>query len=506
MSELRLVPDDDANRTLVNAVHPPGWVNPEPAGTYNLVVIGAGTGGLVAAAGAAGVGGRVALIERHLMGGDCLNFGCVPSKTLLRSAHAAMAIRDAKNLGVHVKDTPVVAFSEVMQRVRAVRAKISENDSAERFRKLGVDVYLGEGRFVSETEVEVAGKRLRFKKAVIATGARAAPLPIPGLDETGYVTNESVFSLTTRPDSLAVIGGGPIGCELAQAFCGLGIDVHLFHDKPHILDREDADAAAIVQQRLIMDGVHLYLNADVKRVREESGRKVLEVACGGDSLRIAADTLLIAAGRKPNVENLGLETAGVNSEPGTGITVNDRLQTSNRNVYAVGDCCMQHKFTHAADFAARMVVQNALFYGRKKLRELTIPWCTYTMPEIAHVGLYPHEAEEQGVEIDTYEKAFSDVDRAITENAVEGFVKIHTLKGKDSMVGATIVGAQAGDLISEVSVAMAAGMGLGKLANVIHPYPTTAEAIRQCGDAYNRTRLTPFVKKLFRAWLSGSRS
>ena len=498
-------PWDVHNQTLVAQVHPPGWVNPVPAGRYHLVVIGAGTAGLVTAAGAAGLGAKVALIEKYLMGGDCLNVGCVPSKAIIRSARAAADARDALRFGVRVPAGVQADFPAVMERMRAVRARISPHDSARRFAGLGIDVFLGEAHFTGADTVEVAGQKLRFKQAVIATGARAVQPAIPGLAEAGYLTNETVFSLTQRPARLAVIGGGPLGCELAQAFQRLGSHVTLFHKHDHILDREDSDAAALVQKNFTREGIQLVLNATVQRVEKTPAGKTLHYQSAGQSGSLAVDEILIGAGRAPNVQGLNLDQVGVHHDPRHGIQVNDHLQTTNPRIYAAGDVCLESKFTHAADFTARIVIQNALFLGRKKLSALTIPWATYTDPEIAHVGLYEHEARARGLALDTYTRQFSDVDRAICDGEEEGFVKIHVKKGGDEILGATIVARHAGEMISEISVAMAAKMGLGRLASVIHPYPTQAEAIRQCGDAYNRTRLTPAVKSLFRHWLTWTR-
>jgi len=501
-----VTPVDAHNARLVSNLHPPDWQNPAPAPRYNLVVIGAGTAGLVTAAGAAGLGAKVALVEKHLLGGDCLNVGCVPSKAVIRCSRAVFDAKEAGQFGVRLGAPPEVDFAAVMERMRKLRADISPHDSAQRFAKLGVDVFLGEARFAGPDTVEVAGQTLRFKRAVIATGARATQPPIPGLAEAGYLTNETVFSLTECPARLAVIGGGPIGCELAQAFQRLGSQVSVLHKNAHLLDREDMDAAAIVQSAFIREGVAVRLNARITRVERNGGEKRVCFEVEGKEETIAVDEILAGAGRAPNVEGLNLETVGVQYDPRKGVLVNDCLQTTNPRIYAAGDICLAWKFTHAADFAARIVIQNALFLGRKKASALTMPWATYTDPEIAHVGLYERDARERGLEVDTYVREFKDVDRAVLDGEEDGFVKIHVKKGRDEILGATIVARHAGEMISEISVAMAARLGLGKLASVIHPYPTQAEAIRQCGDAYNRTRLTPAVKKWMGRWLAWQRS
>ena len=493
-----LLPQDEFNQTLERNVHPPDWVNPDPTSRYNLVVIGAGTAGLVTAAGAAGLGAKVALVEKYLMGGDCLNVGCVPSKCLIRSARAAADVRDAGNFGIDIAGGYQVDFGRAMERMRRLRSGISANDSAKRFsEELGVDVFLGEGSFTGPDSLAVDDRTLRFKKAVIATGARAVELPIEGLAEAGFLTNETVFSLTERPDRLAVIGGGPLGCELAQAFQRLGSRVSILEISPQILSREDPDAARIVESALKSDGVELVLSCDIKKVEKTAKGKVIYLGCEGQARQVVVDAILIGVGRAPNVEGLNLESAGVQYDPRSGVKVDEHLRTTNSNIYAAGDICFPFKFTHTADAMARIVIQNALFWGRKKTSALTIPWCTFTDPEIAHVGMYEADAVKAGVQIDTFTIPMSDVDRAIAEGETEGMVRIHVKKGTDRILGATIVARHAGEMISEVSVAMSAKMGLGALSGVIHPYPTQAEAIRKAADAYNRTKLTPLVKNLF---------
>lgn len=494
-----LQPLDRHNRELAAHVHPADWQNPVPEGRYNLVVIGGGTAGLVTAAGAAGLGAKVALVERKLLGGDCLNAGCVPSKALIRASHAAHEVRRASRFGVRVPGPPEVDFPVVMERVRRLRAGIAPHDSASRFRDLGVDVYLGQARFAGEGIVQVGDRTLGYAKAVLATGGRASGLPIPGLAEAGSLTNETVFSLTELPPRLGIIGAGPIGCELAQAFARLGSRVSLFEVASGVLPREDRDAAAIIQQQLVEDGVEVICGARELTVAAGADGKHLRAESDGAARDVAVDEILVAVGRRPNLEGLDLETVGVEHDRG-GVLVDDRLRTTNRRIYAAGDVCSRFKFTHAADAQARIVIQNALFFGRAKASALTIPWATYTAPEIAHVGLYPHEAEQQGVAIDTIRIDMRDVDRAILDGDERGFLKVHVLRGRDRIVGATAVARSAGDLISAVTLAMTAKQGLGAVARSIHPYPTQAEVLKKAADAYNRTRLTPRVKKLLK-WL-----
>jgi pyruvate/2-oxoglutarate dehydrogenase complex dihydrolipoamide dehydrogenase (E3) component len=500
-----VLPDDVYNRELVGRVHPPDWANPEPAGRYNLVVIGAGTAGLVTAAGAAGLGAKVALVERDFLGGDCLNVGCVPSKALIRAARAFADVRDAGACGVEVPPGTFVDFPAVMARMRRLRASLSPNDSAQRFRGLGVDVFLGSAQFAGPDSVEVGGRTLRFSRAVIATGARAARPDIPGLAEAGYLTNETVFSLTRLPRRLAVIGAGPLGCELAQAFARFGSEVSLVGNRPQIMPREDRDAAGLVEAAMRHDGIDLLLGCQVRRAERQGDETLLSLEQAGRARELRADAVLVGVGRAPNVEGLKLEAAGVEHDAKAGVKVDDRLRTSNRRIFAAGDVCSRYKFTHAADAMARLVIQNALFFPSGRASALLIPWCTYTDPEVAHVGLSEEEAKRQGVEVRTFTQQLGHVDRAVLDGETDGFVKVHVRAGTDKIVGATIVARHAGEMISTVTLAMTAGQGLGALAKTIFPYPTQAEAIKRVADAYNRTRLTPFVKRLFEKWLAWRR-
>jgi pyruvate/2-oxoglutarate dehydrogenase complex dihydrolipoamide dehydrogenase (E3) component len=491
---VRVEPFDESNRRLVEHAHPPGWVNPVPKGRYHLVVIGAGTGGLVSAAGAAGLGAKVALIERHLMGGDCLNVGCVPSKAIIRAARAWHETRASRGRFGGPSAQGDGDFAAAMARMRRLRAGLSPIDGAPRFRQLGVDVFLGQGRFVRPDAVEVDGAVLSFRRAIIATGARAAAPPVPGLAEAGYLTNETVFSLTELPRRLVVIGGGPIGCELAQAFVRFGSAVTLVNTGPHVLSREDADAAAVVERAMARDGVVFLQGAGVKRVEQQAAETSVVVEREGRESRLPADRILVAVGRAPNVEGLGLEAAGVRYAT-TGVLVDDRLRTSNRRIYAVGDICSQYQFTHAADFQARLAIQNALFFGRARASRLVMPWCTYTSPEIAHVGMYERDARAAGLEVDTLTVPLAEVDRAVLDGEDEGFLRVHLRRGTDRILGATLVAEHAGDLISEIGVAIVNGIGLGGIGRTIHPYPTQAEVFRRAADTWRRGKLTPRVRR-----------
>ncbi len=502
----RLHPMDEHNRRLLDQVHPAGWTNPTPRGRYNLVVIGAGTAGLVTAVVAAGMGATVALIERHLMGGDCLTVGCVPSKALLRSARAWAEVQRAEDFGIRVPPGAQVDFAAVMARLRRLRADLSPIDSAQRYAGLGVDVYFGQAQFADQDTVIVEGRdgqrRLPFVNAVLCTGARAAVPDIPGLHGVPYLTNETLFDLTERPPRLTVLGAGPIGCEMAQAFARCGTTVTLIETHQGLLPKEDRDAAAIVQQRLQRDGVRMLFGAKVLRVEAVNhGHRAIVQSEGAERI-VEGEALLVAAGRAPNVEGLGLERVGVAADR-HGITVNDRLQSTNPRIFAAGDVCSRYKFTHAADAMAKIVIQNALFphpfgLGYAQASSLVMPWATYTEPEIAHVGLYAAEAREKGFEVDTYTVPFEEVDRAVLDSASDGFARLHVRRGTETIVGATMVGPHAGDLISEVSVLVNVPGGVKRLATTIHPYPTQADAWRKAATLWRKAQFTPRTK----AWLT----
>ncbi|MBD3345866.1 MAG: FAD-containing oxidoreductase [Chitinivibrionales bacterium] len=502
---LPLQPHDRFNQELEANTHPPEWKNPSPAPTYNLVVIGGGTAGLVCAAGAAGLGGKVALIEERLMGGDCLNFGCVPSKALIRSSRENADIRSAKEFGIDLSQAPSQNFTAVMDRMRRLRARISPHDSAERFKQLGVDVFLGSGRFTSPDTVQVESSTLTFRKAVIATGARPAALPIEGLAETGYQTNETIFSLTEFPRRFAVIGGGPLGCELAQAFSRLGSSVTILDKAPHLLPREDQEAAELLQKIFAGENIDLKQTVRVSRIEKHNGDKVIRYRKNDTDAEVIVDEILLAAGRAPNIDGLDLEKAEVEYDPRRGVIVDDHLQTTNSSIYAAGDCCSRYKFTHIAEAQARIALQNALFLGRKKMSSLTIPWCTYTDPEIAHTGMYEKDSQGRDIEMDTFKIDLSEIDRAVVDGEEDGFVKIHTVRNSDKILGATIVARHAGEMISELTLAITGNIGLKTIAATIHPYPTQSEIIKHAADAYNRSRLTPGIKKLFSLWLQWRR-
>ncbi len=510
--ESLVLPNDEHNQRLVDNVHPSNWMNPQADGRYNMVVIGAGTAGLITAVIATSLGAKVALIERHLMGGDCLNVGCVPSKCLLRAANAWADIRHAAEFGLGIPPGVTFDFGEAMARMRKLRARISRNDSAHRYKSLGVDVYIGQARFVEEDRVSVEGlagtRNLAFVKAAICTGARAAAPYIPGLEEAGYLTNETVFSLTERPSSIAVIGAGPVGCELAQAFARFGSQVYLIEAMHGIMPNEDHDAAEIVRHSMVRDGVIVLCCGKALTIREAGGGKRLTLDSHGQRHDVTVDEILVGVGRTPNVQGLNLESVGVQYDK-FGVTVNHRLQTTNPRIYAAGDICSRYKFTHAADAMAQIVIQNALFphpfgLGYASTESLIMPWCTFTNPEIAHVGLYEAEATKKGLEVETYTCKLDEVDRAILDGQEEGFARVHVQKGTDKILGATIVASHAGDMINEFSVLMKAGAGVKVLASTIHPYPTQAEVNKKAANLWRKAHFTIRTKALLTrlfAWL-----
>lgn len=502
-----MLPDDEFNRQLLANVHPPDWRNPDPSGPYNLVVVGGGTAGLIAASVAGSMGARTALIEQHLLGGDCLNVGCVPSKGIIRGARAQAEIDWITAEGLAAQRIGGgVDFSAVMERLRRIRAEISRHDGAARYRdEFGVDIFLGHGSFSGPREISVQGtdgtaSTLAFSRALIATGARAAAPPINGLETTPYLTNETLFSLTRLPASLIIVGAGPIGCEMAQSFSRLGARVELVEMASRVLPREDPDAAQVVQQALERDGVELHLSAAVSSVTGDTGRVAITYTTAGDNpVTVEAEQLLVAIGRKPNLDGLGLDRAGVTSHP-RGVVVNDFMQTSNRRIYAAGDIASPYQFTHMAEAAAAIVVQNALFVRSARMSRLVVPWSTYTSPELARVGLSEHEAQEQDIEVDIYRHELGGVDRARLDGQMDGFVKILTRKGSTRILGAAVVAEHAGEMIGELVLAMRKGLGVDDLAGVIHPYPTQAEAIKRAAAGYLRSRLTPRRRRLLQRW------
>ena len=494
-------PQDAFERKRLAAVRPDAWNNPEPSGPYQLVIVGAGSAGLAAAQSAAQLGAKVALIERNMIGGTCFNTGCVPSKTLLRTAAVYADMRDAARYGARAPDEIKVDFTAVMARVRRIRSHMTNTMSVRLLAASGVDVYFGNSQFEGADCLKVNGQVLQFEKALIATGARPNVPDIPGLKQAGFLTNATVFDLTELPARLLVIGGGPLGCELAQAFQRLGSKVTIVQNLPLFLQHEERDAAQMLSEAFSRDGIEVRLNTAATAVRVEDGEKVVDLVSDDYHSTIRVDAILTGVGRRPNVQGLALEAAGVAYDETAGITVDDNLRTANPRIYAAGDVCLEAKFTDIAVESAQIVVRNALLGGSERLSERIVPWCTYTDPEIAHVGMYVREANARGIPIKTFTVPMHQVDRAITDSEQGGFVKLHVSEGSDHILGATIVSRDAGDMISQVTLAMVAGVGLRTLAKVIHTYPTKTAAIRDAAMAYNRTRLTPRILARLRSWL-----
>jgi pyruvate/2-oxoglutarate dehydrogenase complex dihydrolipoamide dehydrogenase (E3) component len=474
-------------------------------GPYHLLVVGAGPAGLAAARVAIGRGARVALIERDLLGGVCLNEGCIPSKALIRTSRLYREMRDAEAFGGRVPGGTAVDFPVVMERVRRVRARLAKREPAERLTAMGIDLYFGEARFVGRDSVTVGGTTLRFKRALIATGGRPARPPIPGLEEAGYLTHENVFDLTERPKRLLVIGGGPTGCELAQAFARLGSRVTIVQDEPMFLGHEERDAAQLLSDALARDGIEIHLDTQTTRVRVEGDDRVADLSRDGTAHTVAVDQILAGVGTIPNVHELGLEVAGVAYDPSDGIAVDDFLRTTNPRIFAAGDVCAGNVFPHIESAAGHIVVDNALFRGHQRLSAEIIPWCTFTDPEIAHVGMYVTEARRKNIPVKTFTILMHEVDRAITDGEEEGFVKLHVREGTARILGATVVASHAGDLINEISLAMSAGLDLHALARVNQPYPTQSQAIKMAARAGVETRPSPMRAWLTTKWLAWSR-
>lgn len=464
---------------------------------YDIVAIGGGTAGLVTAAGAAYLGARSALIERDRLGGDCLWTGCVPSKAAIASAKGAHAMRKASGLGLTAAD-PQHDFGSVMGRVRDARGIVAHHDDPERFRAMGVAVHFGVAEFKGPGVLEVDGVgRIRSKRFVIATGAEAFVPPVPGLAEAGYLTNATLFETSDRPDRLVVLGGGPIGVELAQVYARLGSAVTVLEMAPRVLDKEDPDVADLMAARLQAEGIVLETGTKVVRVEQGEGGKI---CVAEDGRSFPCDEILVATGRRANVEGLGLERVGVETDKG--VTVDEKLATTARGIWAAGDVTGGLQFTHVAEYMAKTVLQNALLPVKKKADYANVPWVTYTDPEVAHVGLSEADAEARGGT--TYRYELSDLDRAIADGDSEGFVKI-SADGKGSILGATIVGGSAGELLFPLVLAKTHGLPLSKIAETIFPYPTRMEALKRTADQYQRTRLEGFGGTVLRKvvqWLA----
>jgi pyruvate/2-oxoglutarate dehydrogenase complex dihydrolipoamide dehydrogenase (E3) component len=495
-------PTDFHEQELLQRVRPDDWKNPAAKPLYDLVVVGGGPAGLAAAEWAVRLGLRVALVERRRLGGDSLNTGTIPSKAMIRTAGVHAIMPRAEDFGAPAAHELPVDFQTVMARMRRIRSRLAEYHSADRLRAQGVDVFFGIAHFAASDALLVGDTRLRFKKALVATGSQPQRSTIPGLEEAGYLTSESVFELASLPRRLVIIGGGPLGCEAAQTFSRLGTHVTLVQDEPKFLPHEERDASQLLSYSLARDGVDTRLNTAVQGVRVENGVKILDTLNDATRYRIDADEILLSIGRAPNVTDLGLAAAGIAFDPATGIVVDDFLRTTNPRVYAAGDVCLSLRFTNAAEATARMAVQNAFAAKRRRLSLMTIPWCTYCDPEIAHVGMHVWDASERSVPIKSFTVMMQDVARAITDGQDDGFVKIHVKLGTDRILGATIVASRASEMINEISVAMSTGIGMRKLARILHTYPAQSDAIRQAALAYTLDQPVSWLQRAYARWFA----
>lgn len=476
----------------------------------NMVVIGAGSAGLVSSYIAAAVKAKVTLVEKHKMGGDCLNTGCVPSKALIKAARTVNDIHKAKDLGIHVAE-PTIDFPAVMERVRQVIRDIEPHDSVERYSSLGVDCLQGEAKIISPWEVSVDGKTITTRNIVIATGARPFVPPIPGLDQLDYLTSDNLWGINELPKRLLVLGGGPVGCELAQAFSRLGSKVTIVMRRSHLMPREDEDVSEFVRRKFIEEGIEVLTDHQPVsfEIREGENTVLLETTDKSTdenkTKEVSFDKVLVALGRKANTEKLGLENLDIELNPNGTVTVDEYLRSRYPNIYACGDVAGPYQFTHTASHQAWYVAVNALFGRFKKFKVdySVVPWATFTDPEVAHVGLSEADARAKGIPYEITKYAIDDLDRAIADNTAEGFVKVLTVPGKDKILGVTIVGYHAGDLLTEFVTAMKQGLGLKKILGTIHSYPTISEANKFAAGEWSRAHapqlLLKWVEK-FHGW------
>jgi pyruvate/2-oxoglutarate dehydrogenase complex dihydrolipoamide dehydrogenase (E3) component len=450
----------------------------------DFAVIGAGPAGLTAARAANRLGFKVALVERDRLGGNSFNSGTIPSKSLIQTARLYAAMQEAEAFGAGRAEGQTISFAAVISRMQRLRARVAGHHSADRLAALGIDLVRGDARFVGPHALTVGNTLLRFRKALVATGARPRHSDIPGLEDIGYQTSDTVFDMEALPECLTVVGGGPVGCELAQAFCRLGARITIVQRQPKFLPLEERDAAELLSRTMARDGVIIRLNTRVVGARRENGRKILQTLNDEVNSTIETDDVILSIGRVPNVDGMGLDRALVAYDAQRGIAVDEALCTSNPDIYAAGDVCTARRFANVAEASAGLAVQNAL--GGKTLRhsDLVGPWCTYCDPEIAHIGLQVRHARLEGIPIKTYTVMMHDVDRAITDGRDDGFVKLHIREGTDEILGATIVASHASEMINEVSVVMQAKLGMRDLARTLHTYPAQSDAIRMAAVAY----------------------
>jgi len=449
--------------------------------TFDLMIVGGGPAGLAVAGGAARLGVEVGLVEHKKLGGNSLHYGCVPSKAFLHAARVIRCLREGRALGREEPDS-FPDFGKVMDYVRQVQAVLGVHDAPERFEEMGMRVIFGKPRFVSPAEMEIDGRKLGSRRFVIATGSRARVLPVPGLEEVGYITNVEVFGLRELPESLVILGGGPVAIELSQAFARLGSRVTVLEKMAQILPREEPEAAQALQEILEGEGISFHTGIEIKRLEKQEGEKVVFLEKAGKEIRVQGREVLVALGRNPAVEGLNLEDAGVQFTE-KGITVNTTLQTTAKNIWACGDCIGGYLFTHTAEYEAGIVVQNALSSLRKKVDYGVVPRATFTEPELAHVGLTEAEAKKRSVSYVIYSLPFKDVSRAHTDGKTEGLAKV-LCDRKGRVLGATILGSRAGEIIHEWALAMKAKVSIGKIADTIHIYPTLSRINQKVADRY----------------------
>ncbi|MBF0201570.1 MAG: FAD-dependent oxidoreductase [Desulfamplus sp.] len=455
-----------------------------PTYDYDIGIIGGGAAGLTAASGSAQLGARTLLVEKEKeLGGDCLHFGCVPSKTLIKSAHVYHLMKNAKEFGLPAPEVPPVDFREISHRIRSVISVIQQHDSEERFCTLGVKVMFGEPQFFDEHSIKLNGKIISAKNWVIATGSSSSIPPIPGINNTGFITNREIFYMDSLPKSMIILGGGPIGCEMGQAFSRLGTKISIVNRDSRIMGRDDPDMAQGVMDALHSEGVQFYLNSSIESVREVSGQKEVTVKDkSGNSMTLAAETILVALGRKPNIENLGLEKIGIKTD-GPGILVDNRMRTVRKHIYAAGDVTGGFQFTHAAGYQGGIVISNAIFHIPRKADYTWLPWCTYTDPPLGSIGMNESMAKAAGIDYSVWTEEFRNNDRSLAEGRGNGKIKM-LLDSRENPIGVQIFGPNAGDLLAEWVAVLNGKVKLSTLAAAIHPYPTIAEINKKVAGTF----------------------
>jgi pyruvate/2-oxoglutarate dehydrogenase complex dihydrolipoamide dehydrogenase (E3) component len=459
-----------------------------PCGVFDLVVVGGGAAGMTSALLAASKGSRVALIEEAALGGECFNTGCIPSKSIIRTSRLYSDMMNAENFGGKVPPNIKIDFGDVMARMRRIKTQISSHLSFAHLQKMGVEVYWGRARFSGPRSVMVAGQSFEFKKCILAVGAKPMIPDIPGLAEAGYLTSENVFNLETLPESLLVLGGGAIGCELAQAFCRLGSRVYIVQDAPMFLDNVERDGAQILSDALALDGIEIHLNSTVLQIRKLGDKKVIDIIDDGNKCTVSVTDILVGVGQIATTQDLDLDAADIRSGERGAIEADKYFRSSNPDIFVVGSASSKEGLSHIPVAAARCATLNALFGERQTISEEANAWCIYTDPEISHIGLQVIDARKRGIPVKTFTVLMHQVDRAIADSEDKGFVKIHVREGTDQILGGTIVSRHAGDIVNAISLAMSAGIGLCDFAKIHLPYPTQGDAIKMAAMQYDINR------------------